>query len=163
MSKVYLCVVWDRNAAEHPFDSQLIGFRHVSSLAHDDATKRMKRDNRGLSVDGESSGFVMHDAVQVILDAEMRDAVSSVQSKVVFSAGWDVLPNDSHELIVIVRKLHVMEADCCRKKIKGIFRSRLILAVNELVDNGEKSEATASGHIWCQSEQLPSTNTADAR
>jgi len=139
--------VWDRCTTVHSFDSQLVILGHVSSLAHDDAAQRMERDDGSLSVNGETSRSVVHHTVEVVFGAKVSDAVSSVLREVVLGTGLNVFPHNSHELIAIVRRLHVMESQ----------------SVNEFMDNGVKTEASTFRDVGRESEKLPAALAANVR
>lgn len=77
----------------------------------------------------------------------MRDPIGSIQSKVVFGPWCDIFPNNLKEQIAIVRRLHVMEAEC----------------VNKLVNNRVETEASILNRVWLEFYCLNSPNLAHIR
>lgn len=75
----------------------------------------------------------------------MSHAICSVEGKVVLRPGIDVLPDDLHKAVAVVRRLHVMEAK----------------SVDELVDDCVEAEAATARNIWLEFDGLLATTAAN--
>lgn len=89
----------------------------------------------------------MHNGSVVISNIEVSDAVCSVDSEIVLATWCDVIPDNLHKLIAIVRRLHVMKAK----------------RVNKFMDDCVKSEASNFRNVRLKLEDLAATDAADIR